>query len=326
VITTTPGDDAPGVVRLGVPRLPLAGIACTPALGRAVARALDGYDVVHAHASVVAPAAYAAVAAARRSGTPALVTFHSLLYGAARALAAADAAAGWARPPLLLTGVSAHLAAQLRAALPRARVAVLPNATDVAWWRGAAAAPGGARAEPRAAGEVRAVTAMRLARKKRARDLLRVARAPVRVLVAGEGADRPALARAAASGAPLAVLGWQPREALRALYADADLFVLPSAHESFGIAALEARAAGVPVVGRAGTGLADFVRDGVDGVLAPDADGFVEAVGRLARDPERRAALAAASRAAPPLAFDWPRVVARHEAVYRALLAGDAID
>jgi hypothetical protein len=68
VITTTPGDDAPGVVRLGVPRLPGAGVACTPALGRAMGAALAGYDVVHAHASVVSPAAYAAVAAARRGG------------------------------------------------------------------------------------------------------------------------------------------------------------------------------------------------------------------------------------------------------------------
>ena len=325
-----PGPDAPGVVRLRVPRLPGAGVSFTPALGRALREVLGGgrYDVVHAHASVVSPAAYAGAAIARRLGVPCVVTFHSLLHATARVLAAADAATGWARAPLVLTGVSTRVADQLRAALPRARVAVLPNATDVAWWR--APADG---VPSRRDGEVRIVTAMRLTRKKRTTDLARIAAAvdgapgapgapgaSVRLIVAGDGPDRAALARV--GHAHLTLLGWQPREALRALYADADLFVLPAAHESFGIAALEARAAGLPVVGRAGSGLADFVRDGVDGALAPDADALVRAACALAPDAPRRRALAHAARAEPPLAFDWPRVLARHLALYDALVDG----
>jgi glycosyltransferase involved in cell wall biosynthesis len=333
VLTTTPGPEAPGVVRLDVPRLPGAGVACTPAVVAAVRAALarGGYDVVHAHASVVSPAAYAGVAAARQLGVPALVTFHSLLHASARALAAADALWGWARAPLVLTGVSARVAAQLRGALPRARVAVLPNATDVVWWRAPADAPSPGPA--RAPGAVHVVTAMRLTRKKRAADLAlvadvaRAAGAPVRVLVAGDGTERAALARAAGrSDGALALLGWQPRAALRALYAEADLFVLPTARESFGIAALEARAAGLPVIARAGAGPDDFVRDGVDGVLAPDAASLARAVATLARDSARRAALADAARAEPPWAFDWARVVARHVALYDAVAAGAVID
>ncbi|MDF1505268.1 glycosyltransferase, partial [Roseisolibacter sp. H3M3-2] len=145
-------------------------------------------------------------------------------------------------------------------------------------------------------------------------------------VVAGDGPERAALARAAARGATLTLLAELTREALRALYAAADLFLLPSQSESFGIAALEARAAGVPVVGRAASGLADFVRDGVDGVLAPDAASFAAEVHDLARDAARRAALAEASRAEPPCAFDWSAVVARHEAVYRALVGGHPVD
>jgi glycosyltransferase involved in cell wall biosynthesis len=324
-----------------VPILPGAGIALTPALGPAMTRALarGGYDVVHAHASVVSPAAYAAVRAARRLGWPCVLTFHSVLHTTARVLAAGHALTGWARAPLVLTGVSALVAAQLRGALPHARVAVLSNAADVAWWRGAPRlAERGALSAlvpARARGEVRIVTAMRLTRKKRTRDLLAALHAaheaggaPVRLIVAGDGPDRALLTRGARTagpeGAPL-LLGWQPRTVLRALYADADLFVLPAEHESFGIAALEARAAGLPVVGRADSGLADFVHDGVDGVLARDPVALAAAVGALAADPARRAALAAHTRAAPPHAFDWPRVVARHEALYTELCAGRAM-
>lgn len=340
-----PGPHEAGVVRLRGPRLPGAGVACTPVLGRALRDALGGgrYDVVHAHASVVSPAAYAGAAVARRLGVPCVMTFHSLLHATARVLAAADAATGWTRAPLLLTGVSTRVAAQLRGALPRARVAVLPNATDVGWWReapdDAARATLAGLLPPRRPDEVRVVAAMRLTRKKRTGDLARiVARlhdalcVPVRLLVAGDGPDRAALARAArelrqrCGDGLLTLLGWQPRAVLRALYADADLFVLPAAHESFGIAALEARAAGLPVVGRAGSGLADFVRDGIDGVLAPDAASLVQAALALVHDPPRRSALARVARVAPPAAFDWPRVLARHLTVYRALIAGEVPD
>ena len=139
----------------------------------------------------------------------------------------------------------------------------------------------------------------------------------MRVIVAGDGPDRATLERAAvAAGGAIVVLGWQPRAVLRALYAESDLFVLPSAHESFGIAALEARAAGLPVVGRAATGLGDFVRDGVHGALAADAEDFVARVAALVRDPTLRARCAAASRDDVPADFDWPQVVARHEAAY----------
>jgi glycosyltransferase involved in cell wall biosynthesis len=331
------GGGAVRVLRLAVPRLPGAGVAYTPALGRAIGRALDAgaagggaYDVVHAHASVVAPVAWAGVWAARRRGVPCVVTAHSVLRAAARALGAADALTGWARGPVLVTGVSAVVADALRPALPGARVEVLPNATDVGWWRsegGPAATP----VPPRAPGEVRLVTAMRFAAKKRPLalvDVLAAARAAagpgarVRMVAAGDGPLRAALARAAAArgvGDALALPGWLPRPALRALYHDADAFVLPTVGESFGIAALEARAAGLPVLGRSGTGLAEFVRDGGDGVLAPDDAALAAAAARLAVDGAWRRALRGASAAGPPWAFDWGAVVARHEAAYAAV-------
>jgi hypothetical protein len=256
------------------------------------------------------------VAAARRLGVPCVLTFHSMLGLGARALGAADALGGWARGDVLVTGVSAALAAALRRALPHARVAVLPNATDVTWWRAAAdeatddAGPSASAAAPlavppRAPGELRLVAAMRLVPKKRPLVLSHVLAAavraaapagtPVRLVVAGAGSAREAMERAAARRGvadALTCVGWQPRAALRALYRDADAFVLPTRHESFGIAALEARAAGLPVLGMAGTGLADFVRDGVEGVLCADDAALARAAARLAfgRAVARRAA------------------------------------
>ena len=143
VLTTTPAGpegDAPSdvrTVRLDVPRLPGAGVACTPAIVGALRDALQRgrHDVVHVHASVVSPAAYAGIAAARQLGLPCVATFHSLLHVTARLLGGTHTATRWARAPLLLTGVSTRVADQLRGAMPDARVGVLPNATDVGWWR-----------------------------------------------------------------------------------------------------------------------------------------------------------------------------------------------
>jgi glycosyltransferase involved in cell wall biosynthesis len=349
------GESIPGVrvLRLPVPRMPGAGIAYTPALLGAVARALaagaaDGrpYDVAHAHASVIAPVAWAALWAARRRGTPCVFTAHSVLRASGLLLGAADRAGGWTRGPVLVTGVSGVVVDELRRRLPGARTAVLPNATDVAWWRaparrGAAAGAAVPRREP---GEVRLVTAMRFARKKRPLalvDLLAAAAraappgARVRLVAAGDGPLGPALARAARARGladALVLPGWLPRAALRALYHDADAFVLPTVHESFGIAALEARAAGLPVLGRAGTGLAGFVGRGAarggapDGVLAPDDGALAAAAARLAADAPWRRALQAASRDRPPREFDWPAVVAAHEAAYDVVRAAAGHD
>lgn len=85
----------------------------------------------------------------------------------------------------------------------------------------------------------------------------------------------------------------QPR-ALPALYAAADLYLWPAVHEAFGMAFLEAQAAGLPVVAGRERGVPELVREGESGLLVPPRDGpaFAAAVRTLLQDGPRRAAMA----------------------------------
>jgi glycosyltransferase involved in cell wall biosynthesis len=103
--------------------------------------------------------------------------------------------------------------------------------------------------------------------------------------------------------------------ALRDLYARADVYAAPAVLEAFGIATLEARTAGLPVVARAGTGVEEFVTDSREGLLAASDHEFAAALRRLVTDPGLRARIAAHNRNVPP-AVGWDEVVARSVAAY----------
>ena len=95
-----------------------------------------------------------------------------------------------------------------------------------------------------------------------------------------------------------------------------DVYLTAARLEAFGIAPLEARAAGVPVVAPRGTGVDDFVEDGVDGLLADSDVTLAAALARLAGDDALRARIRAHLLATPP-AQDWSGVLAATLAEYR---------
>jgi N-acetyl-alpha-D-glucosaminyl L-malate synthase BshA len=101
-----------------------------------------------------------------------------------------------------------------------------------------------------------------------------------------------------------------------------DLFLLPSATESFGLAALEAMACGVPVIASAAGGIPEVVTDGETGALAPvgDVTGMTERALAILMDApgHERMKRNAAARA---LEFAAERIVPRYEKVYQDLLA-----
>lgn len=103
----------------------------------------------------------------------------------------------------------------------------------------------------------------------------------------------------------------------------ADLFLLPSAQESFGLAALEAMACEVPVVASAVGGLPEVIEHGVTGFLHPmdDIGGMAASGLRLLRDPQLHARVRKTARARVTRRFCTHAVVPRYEACYERLLA-----
>jgi L-malate glycosyltransferase len=101
----------------------------------------------------------------------------------------------------------------------------------------------------------------------------------------------------------------------------ADAFLLPSATESFGLAALEAMACDVPVVASRVGGLPEVIDHGVTGFLHPpdDIDGMAASIVRLVHDQALHARIVAAARAVAFERFSVARIVPMYEAAYAAL-------
>jgi len=114
---------------------------------------------------------------------------------------------------------------------------------------------------------------------------------------------------------------WPPAK-LTAAYAAADLFVLPSYHEGYGMALAEAPVHGVPVISTTAGAIPETVPASA-GLLVPpgDAAALGAALARFLDEPKLRAELAAGARAAGARLPDWPRAVAGWAAALDRLLA-----
>lgn len=112
------------------------------------------------------------------------------------------------------------------------------------------------------------------------------------------------------------------------LLAAADLLLLPSETESFGLVALEAMASGVPVVASRVGGLPEVVEHGLTGYLEPvgDVDAMAEDSLRILSDCEARKRFGEAARERAVRLFDWRIVVPRYEEIYRRAVAGRPSD
>ncbi|MEP6571069.1 MAG: glycosyltransferase family 1 protein [Gemmatimonadota bacterium] len=120
-------------------------------------------------------------------------------------------------------------------------------------------------------------------------------------------------------------LGFLDRQTLADLYADADLFLFPSATETCGLVALEAMACGLPVIGARAGGVAENIRHGLTGLLvAPGhSEGFASAIVELVRDCARREAMSQAARAFA-VACDWQRELDDLVHMYQCAVFGAA--
>ncbi|WP_182873863.1 glycosyltransferase family 4 protein [Microbispora sp. H10670] len=327
VVTATPGEPLPGVHRV-VANLPFD----LPVHPRGTAHLLrimasGRYDVAHVHTGAVSPFAWMGVRAAVRAGLPVVATVHSMWDPVTRGMyRALQGAFGWRRWGLVVSAVSEAAARPIRdVAGPRVPVQVVSNGLDVTSWRpgpgkGPVDGPVDCSVDGLADGAVHVVAVGRLAPRKqplRLLKLLEAARARVpgdiamRATIVGDGPARGRMERYLRERR----MGWvslpgrYTREQIRALLAVADVFVAPAPRESFGLAALEARAAGVPVVARAQSGVADFVSPGKEGLLGRTFDDLVASVVRLTRDSALRQSIAEHNRETEPVRCSWPAVL-----------------
>lgn len=338
VFTATPGPqgqrrgevtvvDGIPVHRLAV-RLPWE-LPVNPLAPRELHRRLTGggFDVAHVQTGVVSPFAWDSTRVTLGLGLPTAMTWHCMLGRAGPGLDAVGFVRRWAARGVAMSAVSAVAAEPLRALVgPSASVSVLPNGIDVARWR---PVEDGATSTP-AHGPLRLVTATRLAARKRPRALVElVARAEglagrgsFTLTILGEGPGRRRvesyLAREGIDWVSLP--GRVSRDELRERYAAADVYVSPSALESFGIAALEARTTGLPVVGRTGSGIGEFVTHDVGGLIVPDDATMAGALAGLAADRARVARMRRWNIEHPP-EQDWPRVAALAVAEYERAIS-----
>lgn len=283
-------------------------------------------DVVHVHAGVVSPFAFDGTRVALDAGLPVAVTWHCMLDGVVGPLRAAVGATRWRSAPLALSAVSTAAARRVEDVFG-VPVAVVPDGIDLDAWSPVAG--------PReVCGPLRLVATMRLAPRKRGPALVDVVARAARALprgavtldVIGDGPARTAMQRRAHRRRAADVVrlrGRLPRTQLRAAYAGADVFLAPARLEAFGIAALEARTAGLVVVARQGTGAEEFVTSGEDGLLVADDAAMTAAVVRLATEPGLLDRLRTAAHARRPV-HGWDLTVrtAREEYARARTLRG----
>jgi glycogen synthase len=314
-------------------------VAWTLGIGHAMTRAgwrlLRGWrpDVVHAHDWLVA---HAAIALAEAAGAPLVATMHATEAGRH---------SGWLSQPLnhqvhsvewwlansadeLITCSRAmrHEVAGLFDLDPEP-ITVLHNGIEPRRWRVRRDDVAAARSRYAPDGAPLLLFFGRLEWEKGVQDLIaglpaiRASHPGTRLVVAGRGrmADRLVTqARRLRVRRAVHFTGHLPDAELAAVLAAADAVVLPSRYEPFGMVALEAAAAGAPMVASTVGGLGEVVIDGETGLaFAPgDTHGLVIAVRRVLGDPAAARRRARAARARLATDFDWDAIAADTARVY----------
>ena len=290
-------------------------------------------DVIHIHAG--GRLACAAVKLAKRLGVPSVISLH----GGAAAVPASeleemlkplkgkfpygailDRLFGLRFDPLakvdVIICISHEEERRLKEKYPGRNVQYLPNGVD----------GGDVRAAARPGSNILCVSRIDYQKNQLALVELLAARPGCRLTLVGPITARWYADKIAARAKELGVgdrltlvPGLPPGSAeLEAAFASADVFVLPSVHEPFGIVALEAMARGIPLIASNVGGLPDFVKDGENGLLFDPSDpaNLVRAFDRLvALPPERVNTMVSAARATADQ-FTWRSVIDRLMRLY----------
>lgn len=332
VITATPGSADSGVSgvtihRLAANRLPWADVVFQPSAVRQIGDILqrERIEVAHAHISIVAPVGIGGAYEAQRLRLPTVVTFHSFIPMTPVWAWAVGRLVRSSRWNAVFTAVSARVVREVHTFAPRTRFSILPNAVDAQFWR---------PSEMARSGEAIALVAIgRLRSKKRPMVLLDAMRevrrlvpeARVVLRIVGSGPFERRMRRVVEREGleqHVEFLGWRSAGDLRSLLRESDAFLSPTVREAFGIAALEARAVGLPVVAMRESGVTDFIRDDESGLLASTDAEFIDATIRIVKDRELRDRITRHNRSTP-VGFTWEQALQLHESAYAAAIAAN---
>ena len=166
---------------------------------------------------------------------------------------------------------------------------------------------------------------------KRVKDVVHVfariqERIPAKLLLVGEGPDRlPVQQQVKDLHLSDHVLFLGEQDYMEELLSCADLFILPSEQESFGLVALEAQSFGVPVIGTNMGGLPEVVAHGKTGFLLPigDIEGMAAKALELFESPAQYASFQKQARDRVLGCFDSQMIIPQYEAYYQEVLARD---
>jgi N-acetyl-alpha-D-glucosaminyl L-malate synthase BshA len=212
--------------------------------------------------------------------------------------------------------------------VPRERIHVIPNFVDPEIFRRNKEPCHRATLAPHGERIIMHISNFRAV--KRIPDVVEVfarlaAEVPARLVLVGDGPERPrAVERAEELGVSDQLLFLGKHQSVDELLACADLFLLPSKNESFGLAALEALSCGVPVIASKMGGLPEVVTHGETGFLFPmgNVQEMADAGLSLLKDPDRWTRFSEAARADAIGRFSTDRVVPMYEALYQDVLTG----
>lgn len=315
VLTLTPGPEINGVKRFPF-RLPNE-LLWNPNGLKLVTSALEELspDIVHLHLGAASPFAWNGINAVRNLDLPSVATVHSIWGSVAKRMYAG--AAKKISRKTIFSSVSKTACDIVSSSLNR-DVKLTHNGVDIEFW---------SEVKNLESPRIQIVSATRFAARKRIRPQIMAIEKIVRELgdksphftIAGTGPDFARIQKLIQEKnltKNIELVGRLDKLQLRNLYSRADIFMQMSLLEAFGIAACEARAAGLPVISRAGSGVSEFVKDGSTGYLESTDEKIVERIVELVNDREKLRKLKNKSSKQPPVQ-NWAHAASQIDALYQ---------
>jgi len=294
---------------------------------------LDGkFDVVHG-LDIYSPMALIVIPFVHRHRIPCVLTCHTVMDSFFSIFLQRPMGLALRRTDRLIAVSQASARFCRSLGCPEKRITVVPNGVDLSCFNGEVDAFA-MRKELGIGDEPLVVTALRLVRRKSPELLVSAFTRVLEVVpdaklaVAGSGRQRENLSRQVNSmniANSVFMVGGLAKEKVAQLMAAADVFVLPSKMESFGLVLLEASATGVPIVCSNAGGVPEVFQDGFNALLYPPGDdiAMAKAIVRLIQDRELAKTISA-NAVATSRRFTWEIAAKRTLRVYEEVLQENA--